>query len=619
MQNRLLDRGAARIVLARFTKAAGVGLDFETNGKELWEPDARIVGVSLAGWVDLRASPEDQGFPKIEGYYIPLAHKVGPNADPLILSDLIEYLTDCPVIPYYTPMEAAWAWKKWKLRLRVKGDAYVAGRLLHYKEAGLKDSVAKYLGKSVIRFEECLPPGSHDFSEADSDNEQTITYCVEDAINALLLAMDFENKIDDFGLRGVYSVELEACAQLAMESADGYQFDTDIYKQELHREKTQLTLLEQRIFGALGGQPFLINSSPQLGKKLNALGIESPVKTLAGSQSWSKDALKQIADRHLAIPLIIEWKSSFSVVNTLSGKAAAAADGDGRVHPRWNPMSLTGGARFSCEKPPMPTLPKAMRRAFTAPPGKRWMMLQWKQPELRMLAVLSASHAFAAFLSQPGDVFEHLATEWGTDRETAKGLLYTYINNATDLAPVAARYPDGILVASVSGFMQAYPEIVEFLRETAKTGAEKFHVRGWLNRRMKCEDATPEERGVEAIYAVLSGSVATALKVALCKLTNMRDLYAESETATAVVFKGFGQLVPCYDTLYYVIDKRVPLALHLATMTHEFQINLLEGTGGEFYLPAIVGTGAQWGDIQEITPEKLEAFTKDPYHLEGNA
>lgn len=594
------------IQLGRWDLDRGVGFDVETNGKEVWEPGARVVGLTLAG-ID-----KERGVPT--GMYFPLSHEVGANCHPSLLDDIVKRLRTLRLIPFSAQTEFQWALAKWGIRVPIVGDGYIAARLLQLEWFGLKDLVTNVLKRPVLRLEDVLGEGKYDFAQVDAERDDVQTYVCDDGINAWLIESVLKEKLQAAGLTAVYQLEVQAALIMAEQQLHGYVVDARQLAVELANEEARAKNLELDIFKDLRARPFTINSGVQLGKHLNAAGIHSPLRTPTGKESWTQESLAMLEDRYPVARKLREWKSGFSVVNGLK-KSPPQAAADGKLHPRWRSIGVTGSAIIVSEKPDFTTLPEVARKAFVAPPGRRWMGLDWKLAEPMFYAALSKDDAFTALLTGPED--PHMKTavllgfaaphtpspvlsgEYVTARREAKMFLWRYLYGGGDAQYIADRLglPIGPAQDLTKAFGATYPKLQSFLLGVRQYASDTRHVRTWLNRRRKLEGVKTAEDAMSAACAAIGQqSVATAQKVLLTLIASRRDF---------PLFNEMANFIPCGDTIYYTIPLDVPVREHVNAVSEIARLHIGGTEEAPVFLEPVWETGGAWGSLKVLTPESL--------------
>ena len=143
-----------------------------------------------------------------------------------------------------------------------------------------------------------------------------------------------------------------------------------------------------------------LDSPKKLGKRMNEMGVHSPVKTPTGAESWAVGALSRI--RHPAVTLIQEARGYKKLLGTyLEGSLKESVMSDGRIHCTFTPNRRDDGGtvtgRFSCSKPNLQQIPargkavghsygQAMRSLFLPEEGCMTAALDYSQIEYLLLA-----------------------------------------------------------------------------------------------------------------------------------------------------------------------------------------------------------------------------------------
>lgn len=154
-------------------------------------------------------------------------------------------------------------------------------------------------------------------------------------------------------------------------------------------------------------------SSQQVGKFLNDLGLKSKRKTDSNEQSWSKDVLEGMKDKHPIIPLLLRYKLLTHTDTNFAGGMLSDIRSDGRVHPSYL-QDGTASGRPSCTDPNFfnrlkgrdaqsRELGNMLRSCHKAPPGWSIIEADMGQIEIRLAAYLSQDAAMIAMLNSGVD------------------------------------------------------------------------------------------------------------------------------------------------------------------------------------------------------------------------
>ncbi len=204
------------------------------------------------------------------------------------------------------------------------------------------------------------------------------------------------------------------------------------------REK--LTALDGQI-QELAGEQFNVNSTDQLRYVLfEKLALPVIKKTSTGKPSTDASVLKKLD--HPVVDALLEYREYEKLRGTYVDGYLPLVDADGRIRTRFNQMAATTG-RLSSDRPNLQNIPirsesgRTIRRAFIAGEGAEFLVADYSQIELRVLAHMSGDPFLVEAFRAGSDI--HTATAarvWGlaeadvtaNQRRTAKminfGLLY---------------------------------------------------------------------------------------------------------------------------------------------------------------------------------------------------
>lgn len=199
-------------------------------------------------------------------------------------------------------------------------------------------------------------------------------------------------------LERVYTLECKLVPLLLKAKKTGIRVNKAHMERLTERVHEACVNTERKLATTYGVTGAMIASSKQLGERLNEMGIQSPVKTATGAQSWAADALSRI--HHPVIPLIQEYKNYSAVRDKyLNGALAKAIVGD-RIHCTWLPMLREDGGtvtgRMSCRKPNLQQIPardkghgedfsQDMRAIFLPEEGQMLAAMDYSQIEALLL------------------------------------------------------------------------------------------------------------------------------------------------------------------------------------------------------------------------------------------
>jgi DNA polymerase-1 len=373
------------------------------------------------------------------------------------------------------------------------------------------------------------------------------------------LAPAMRQELGDGALAAIYR-DIEAPlvpVLLGMEEA-GIQLDCDYLNamsQELGAEMQQL---EESIW-RLAGERFNLNSPQQLGVVLfERLGLPAGRKTQkTKSYSTSAETLEELAlHGHEIALLLLRYRELTKLKSTYVDALPSLAVPDGRVHTRFN-QAVAATGRLSSASPNLQNIPvrtelgQRIRRAFVAAPGRRLLVADYSQVELRILAHIAGEpelvRAFAAgediHRSTAGTVFG-IAAELVTaeQRRAAKtinfGILY-------GMSAFGLSQNLGISKGEAERFIAAYlgrfAGVKRYMDETLASAEREGKVETLYGRARWLPDIRSKNYNLRenarrmAINARIQGTAADILKKAMIAIDcRLRAEHAEARLLLTV-------------------------------------------------------------------------------------
>lgn len=197
----------------------------------------------------------------------------------------------------------------------------------------------------------------------------------------------------------VYELECKLVPIILRMKRVGIRFDEARANELIAKVSEKEYAVEQKLIEMYGITGEMINSSKQLGKRMNEMNIYSPVKTATGAQSWAEGALVRI--HHPMIPLIFEYKNYHAILTKFLQGSLARSTVNGRIHCTFLPMLREDGGtvtgRFSCRTPNLQQIPardkghgedfsQDMRSLFLPEEGQMLAAMDYSQIEAVLLA-----------------------------------------------------------------------------------------------------------------------------------------------------------------------------------------------------------------------------------------
>ncbi|HSM01880.1 MAG TPA: DNA polymerase I [Acidimicrobiia bacterium] len=341
------------------------------------------------------------------------------------------------------------------------------------------------------------------------------------------------------GLTLFREVELPLVRVLARMEEAGIGVDRE-YLEELGESlRDRLATLEKKIYG-FAGEPFNVNSTLQLREVLfERLGLPILKKTPKGQPSTDASTLQKMADDHPIVEHLLAFRELEKLRSTYVDGLLPLIAEDGRIHCIFNQTGAATG-RISSEQPNMQNIPirseegRTIRRAFAASEGHTFVVADYSQIELRILAHLSGESALVEAFASGDDI--HTATAarvFGVDskdvdpdmRRRAKvinfGLLYGM--EAYGLGQ-RLEIPAEEAKQHMEAYFSQFPGVKEFMSGIVSEARNSGYTETLLGRRRYLPELTSgnfrERQSGErmALNAPIQGSAADIIKKAMIDL-----------------------------------------------------------------------------------------------------
>jgi DNA polymerase-1 len=335
-------------------------------------------------------------------------------------------------------------------------------------------------------------------------------------------------------------VELPLVPVLVDMEWTGVAVDTARLAELSRRFGEELRELERAIHKDAGTE-FNINSTPQLRHVLfEKLQLPILKKTRTGP-STDADVLGELAAMGFTTPaLLLEYRELAKLRSTYVDALPARVNSEtGRIHTTFNQAGAATG-RLSSAEPNLQNIPvrtrrgEEIRRCFVAAPGRRLIVADYSQIELRVLAHLSGDGAFIHAFRQGGDIH----------RETAAIIFDVPVAGVTPEMRARAKtinfatiYGQGPFALSrqldisqdearrfIATYFERFAGVRRFLDETVTQARERGYVETLTGRRRYIPELQDRNRSVRALgertamNSPMQGSAADLLKMAMIRL-----------------------------------------------------------------------------------------------------
>jgi len=341
------------------------------------------------------------------------------------------------------------------------------------------------------------------------------------------------------GEDGLYSdIELPLVGVLARMEVTGIPVDRDVLRAIATALADECRSLESTIQD-LAGEPFKVNSVPQLRTVLyERLGLTPVRKTKTG---FSTDArtLELLRGQHPIIETLLRYREVEKLRSTYGESLAAEVAPDGRIHATFR-QTVARTGRLSSDRPNLHNIPvrteegRRFREAFVPSAGRRLLVADYDQVELRAIAHLSGDPGLTAAFAAGEDIHRTVASQvFGVGRDevtlaqrsTAKMVSYglAYGMEAYGLSQrlaVPVEEAQGILQA----FFAAFPSVHDYMERAVAEARTAGYTVTAFGRRRPLPDLIATNYQVrqaaerQAMNAGIQGLAADLFKVALIRL-----------------------------------------------------------------------------------------------------
>jgi DNA polymerase-1 len=522
-------------------------------GTEISSPephDGGLVGLSLAGDID-------------EVWYLPFGHQsVGSpeelGADLAALAPRnLPPLTDPACAPLYallTDPEVPKAGHDikfdWQV-LRAAGvelagvayDSMLASFVLDpgRRSHSLDTLCLEHLGRTLQTYQDLSGRGRSQIPFAAVAIPLAARYCGADSTTVLALHRFFAPMLAEMELEGLLrEIEMPLLEVLTDMEWEGITIDRALFHRLSDELGSDLSRLEQDI-ARVAGTDLNLNSPRQLASVLfekHQLPILKRTKT---GPSTDADVLEQLANMGHELPrLILEYRELQKLKSTYVDALPQRINrSTGRIHTSFNQAGAATG-RLSSAEPNLQNIPvrtargEAIRAGFVPRAGWQFLVADYSQIELRIMAHLSGDPAFIEAFHQGGDIHRQTAAlifnmtpaevTWDM-RARAKTINFATIYGQ---GPFALSRQLGISQEDARGFIARYFERFSGVRAFLDRQIQLARQQGYVETLFKRRRYIPEmkERNFNlraygernAQNSPLQGSAADLIKLAMVRI-----------------------------------------------------------------------------------------------------
>lgn len=522
-------------LINKMKKSQYVVIDLETDS--LSPLDARIVGFSIS-------------LPDKSSYYVPIAHKNGPNIKMSLVLDNLKQILEQPGTKIIG-QNLKYDYSVLKMRginiVKPAFDTMIAAYLLNpdEKRFGLDELAMKFLNYKMISFDELVKNNSPLFSSlnfSDVSIEDATRYSAEDADVTRRLYEILNVKLHEADLLNVLEkIEMPLIPVLVDMELTGVYMNIDYLKDLSTKYANKMNELSQQIF-EYAKESFNLNSPKQVAYILfEKLKIQGSKKTSTGDLSTRADVLEELADEHPIVQLILEYRKFQKLKSTyLDVLPRLVHPKTGRIHTSFHQTGTATG-RLSSSDPNLQNLPtrqeegKEIRRAIV-PQKSGWKIISadYSQIELRVLAHLSGDQKLIEAFQKEEDIHTFTASKIFQVREDQVTPQMRAVGKMVNFSVIYGVSPYGLSQRTGLAYEQAqrfineyfslYPSVREYFAKVVAYAKTYGHVKTMFGRKrevpqLRSKDASIRQEGERiAVNTPIQGTAADIMKLAMIDL-----------------------------------------------------------------------------------------------------
>ena len=364
-----------------------LGFDVETTELDPYKGDLRLVQLSNGQntkVIDLKPfSGTDSG-----------SLRENPDLQPL--RDLLAS-TKQTKIAHNAKFDTKWVRHHLGVEVGAIYDTYLASILIAAGEGdrrhGLADVVQFFLGRSLDKAEQVSDWGAAELSRSQ------VEYAAKDAAIMIEVRDKLEERIVADKLTEVLALENECVMPVAEMELNGFYLDEGRWREQLEKvtiiQRAAADQLQDMLSAGVaqaslfGRSEINLDSQAQVTDALVGLGVPVPNTTRA----WE---LQPLAEQYPVIAKLLEYRGVAKAISSFGENILEFIEPKtGRIHADFRQIGAPTG-RFSCSKPNLQQIPheEEYRRCFRAPEGRKLVIADYSQIELRILADFSEDRNF---------------------------------------------------------------------------------------------------------------------------------------------------------------------------------------------------------------------------------
>lgn len=380
------------------------------------------------------------------------------------------------------------------------------------------------------------PEGQLDFGD------ESITPAERAAIDAAAVAVLAPPIIADIEENGLTALNDDVEVPLVTVLARMEHIGVGIDRPELEKLNADMTAeagaLATQIQDA-AGEEFNVNSTKKLREILFEKLELTPQKKTKTGYSTDQATLEKLVGEHPIIDHLLRYREVEKLRSTYGQSLLDSVQEDGRIHATFN-QTVARTGRLSSESPNLHNIPvrtelgRSFRRAFVPSDGRRLLVADYNQIELRCIAHLADDPGLVGAFTSGDDI--HAATaarvfdvepdEVNTEqRSKAKMVSYglAYGMEAYGLGQ-RLNIPTKEAQIILDAYFDGFPAVKEYMEHTVTEARNRGYTETLFGRRRAIPELMSDNRNLrqagerQAMNAGIQGLAADIFKVALVRL-----------------------------------------------------------------------------------------------------
>ncbi|MHB1444277.1 MAG: DNA polymerase I [Acidimicrobiales bacterium] len=382
------------------------------------------------------------------------------------------------------------------------------------------------------------PPGQLNL---DGDGVDPAEAAAVRAVAVAAVAVPLGAALDAQGLRLLHDeIETPLVRVLARMEVIGVGVDAD-YLRELSIGLSQACQRLEASIHDLAGESFNVNSTPQLRTVLfDKLGL-SPLKRTKTGFSTDAQSLERLRGQHPIVDALLQYREVEKLRSTYGEGLLNEVGPDGRIHASFN-QTVARTGRLSSDQPNLHNIPvrseegRRFRRAFIPSEGFRFLVADYNQIELRVIAHLSQDPGLVAAFTEGRDIHRATAArifQVDPDKvdigQRSKAKMVSYgLAYGMEAFGLAQRLGVPVSEATVilDAYFEGFPSVRSYMDATVAEARKKGYTETIFGRRRQIPELASDNPRVrqagerQAMNAGIQGLAADIFKVALVRLDN---------------------------------------------------------------------------------------------------